>query len=159
VIVPPVQLEGAPISSSRVREALLRGNVREAAHLLGRPYHVRGLVATGQRRGQSLGFPTANLEQVATLVPADGVYAVHVPRGERIWSGAANVGPNPTFGEYARKVEVHLLDFQGNLYGETLVVQFIERLRATRPFGSAAQLVEQLRKDVEQARRVTRPTT
>ncbi|HZY88712.1 MAG TPA: riboflavin kinase, partial [Gemmataceae bacterium] len=99
-------------------------------------------------------FPTANLEQVPTLLPGDGVYAVRVPRGETAWPGAANVGPNPTFGEHARKVEVHLIGFAGDLYGDELAVDFVRRLRDTRPFGSAAELVEQLRRDVEQARRL-----
>ncbi len=154
VVVPPWQLDGAPVSSSRVRQALLGGIVRDAANLLGRPYSLRGLVGRGQRRGQALGFPTANLEQLETLVPGNGVYAVRVDLGrEGFWAGAANIGPNPTFAEHARKVEVHLIDYHGDLYGQMLSVEFLERLRETRPFASAALLVEQLHKDVEQARR------
>ncbi len=158
VVVPPLQIDEVAVSSSRVRDALLRGDVQAAANLLGRPYHLSGTVGGGQRRGQSLGFPTANLEQVATQVPADGVYAVRVLLGKTTYSGAANIGPNPTFGEQARKIEVHLIDFQGYLYGQTLSVHFIARLRDTRPFASVAGLVEQLRQDVEQARRLTKPT-
>src|SRR5262249_31250840 len=109
-------LDGKPVSSSRVRAALVSGDVREAARLLGRNYRLHGRVGTGQRRGQSLGFPTANLDQMPTLVPGDGVYAVRVKWAGRAWTGAANVGPNPTFREQARKVEVHLLEFQGDLY-------------------------------------------
>ncbi len=151
-VVPPVILDGVEVSSSRVRSALTAGAVREAAALLGRPYRLHGLVGTGQRRGQKLGFPTANLEPMRTLVPGDGVYAVRVPHQGKMWTGAANVGPNPTFGENARKVEVHLIDFRGDLYGRPLAVDFIERLRDTRSFGSAGELVEQLRRDVEGAR-------
>lgn len=154
VVVAPVLRGGAPVSSSRVRDALLRGAVGEAAALLGRPYRLRGTVGTGQRRGQALGFPTANLTQAATLLPGDGVYAVRVSWRGGVWPGAANVGPNPTFGEQARKVEVHLMGFQGDLYGQTLDVDFVERLRDTRPFAGVAQLAEQLRRDVEQARRL-----
>jgi riboflavin kinase/FMN adenylyltransferase len=151
-VVPPVVVDGVEVSSSRVRAFLAAGAVREAAALLGRPYRLHGIVGTGQRRGKNLGFPTANLERLSTLVPGDGVYAVRVPIDNVVWSGAANVGPNPTFGENARKVEIHLIGFHGDLYGAALAVDFIERLRDTRPFANVAELVEQLRRDVEQAR-------
>ena len=152
-VVPPFLLDGVPVSSSRVRAALVRGAVREAAVRLNRPYHLRGTVAVGRRRGQTLGFPTANLEQTETLVPGDGVYAVRVERLGTTWPGAANVGPNPTFGEHARKVEVHLIGFHGDLYGQGLAVDFVERLRDTLPFRGPEELAAQLRQDVEQARR------
>ncbi len=151
-VVPPVVLDGQEVSSSRIRAALLRGAVEEAAGLLGRPHRLHGIVGTGQRRGQALGFPTANLEQLQTLAPGDGVYAVRVPVRGTLHPGAANVGNCPTFGEAARKVEVHLLDFHGDLYGQPLAVDFVRRLRDTRPFAGVPQLVEQLRRDVEQAR-------
>jgi riboflavin kinase/FMN adenylyltransferase len=153
-VVPPLQQEGVPVSSSRVRNALLRGEVRAAAVLLGRPYRLRGTVASGQKRGRTLGFPTANLEDVETLVPGDGVYAVRAHQAGSPWPGAANIGPNPTFGEKTRKVEVHLIDFDGDLLGQQLAVDFVDRLRDTRPFAGPAQLVEQLRADVAQARRI-----
>ncbi len=155
-VVPPVILDGIEVSSSRVRSALTSGNVREAAALLGRPYRLHGLVGSGQRRGQKLGFPTANLEQMRTLIPSDGVYAVRVPYEGQRWPAAANIGPNPTFGENARKVEVHLIGFQGDLYGRPLAIDFIERLRDTRPFKSVAELIEQLRHDIVQAERIAR---
>jgi riboflavin kinase/FMN adenylyltransferase len=154
VLVPPFLVAGRPVSSSRVRAALLRGDVREAAGLLDRPYRIRGTVGAGQHRGRTLGFPTANLEQVPTLVPGDGVYAVRAAAQDRTWPGAANVGPNPTFGEQTRKVEVHLLDFQGELYGVPLAVDFVDRIRDTRPFAGPAQLVAQLRQDVDRAREI-----
>jgi riboflavin kinase/FMN adenylyltransferase len=154
IIVPSLLVDGVPVSSSRVRNALLKGQVREAASLLARPYRIRGTVATGQRRGQGLGFPTANLEQVPTLVPGDGVYAVRAGWRGQVWPGAANIGPNPTFGEQARKVEVHLIGFKGDLYGQALTVDFVDRLRDTRPFAGKDQLVAQLHNDVEQARRL-----
>jgi riboflavin kinase/FMN adenylyltransferase len=151
-VVPPVLIEGEPVSSSRVRLALQRGEVAAVTVCLGRPYRLTGLVGTGQRRGASLGFPTANLERMETAIPADGVYAVRVERKGKTWPGAANIGPNPTFGENARKVEVHLIGFEGNLYGEVVSLDFIERLRDTRPFGSVNELIAQLRTDIEQAR-------
>src|SRR5262249_40412717 len=128
-IVPPLTTpDGVAVSSSRVRSALVQGQVREATALLARPYRVRGRVGLGQQRGRTLGYPTANLEQVETLIPRDGVYAVRVHRNGGSWPGAANLGPNPTFGEQARKVEVHLLDFHGELYGQILAMDFLERL-------------------------------
>jgi riboflavin kinase/FMN adenylyltransferase len=150
-IVPPLLLDGVRVSSSRVRTAVLAGDVREAERLLGRPYRLHGVVEPGQHRGQSIGFPTANLGQLATLCPGGGVYAVRVPVGAAVWPGAANVGPNPTFGEQARKVEVHLIGFHGDLYGQPLAVDFIQRLRDTRSFPGVAELVAQLRQDVEQS--------
>lgn len=150
-----VAADGTIVSSSRVRAALDRGDVRRATNLLGRPYHLTGTVRRGVARGQALGFPTANLNEIRTLVPRDGVYAVRVENERDSWAGAANVGPNPTFGENVRKVEVHLIGFAGDLYGCRLALNFLERLRDTRPFASPTLLVEQLRRDVEQAGQVS----
>jgi riboflavin kinase/FMN adenylyltransferase len=150
--VPPFLVDGVPVSSSRVRNYLTSGDVRAAAGLLGRPYRLRGIVGTGQRRGRVLGFPTANLEDIRTVVPGNGVYAVHARLGDASWPGAANVGPNPTFGEQARKVEVHLIDFDGDLYGEPIAVDFLTRLRDTRPFSGVPDLVKQLTEDVHSVR-------
>jgi riboflavin kinase/FMN adenylyltransferase len=154
VVMPPLELDGVSVSSSRVRDALLAGDVRRAASLLGRSYLLRGIVGTGQRRGQTLGFPTANLERIESLIPGDGVYAVRVQHAGQVWPGAANVGSNPTFGEQVRKVEVHLIDFQGDLHGRPLAVEFVERLRDTRRFAGVDDLVRQLHADVDRARRV-----
>jgi riboflavin kinase/FMN adenylyltransferase len=153
-VVPSLQLDGLPVSSSRVRKALVEGNVRGAARLLGRPYSIRGVVGTGEQRGRQLGFPTANLEDVKTLLPGDGVYAVQAELACGSFLGAANIGPNPTFGERARKIEVHLLDFVGDLYGQELRVTFHERIRGTRKFASAAELAEQIQQDVAAVRRM-----
>ncbi len=154
VVVSPLQAEGKTVSSSRVRDELLQGAVRHAQVLLGRPFRLVGVVRRGQQRGQTLGFPTANLEEVVTLVPRDGVYAVRVFYKDQAYAGAGNIGPNPTFGEQARKIEVHLLDFAGDLYGQTLAVDFIERLRDTQPFASVADLLKQLKADVARTRQL-----
>jgi riboflavin kinase/FMN adenylyltransferase len=151
-VVPPVSAEGAPISSSRIRDALARGEVTAAARLLGRCYRLHGRVCTGQKRGRTLGFPTANLDPLFTFAPGDGVYAVRVVRPDGVWAGAANIGANPTFGEQSRKVEVHLIGCSGDLYGEDLAVDFVARLRDTRTFAGVDDLLAQLRRDVEQAR-------
>ncbi len=140
-----------PISSSRVRAALLAGDVALAADLLGRSYRVVGTVVTGARRGRTIGFPTANLADVPTVLPGNGVYAVRTVVNGTVWPGAANVGPNPTFGDDARKVEVHLIGFTGDVYGSRLPVEFVAKLRDTRSFAGAAELVEQLSRDMAAA--------
>jgi riboflavin kinase/FMN adenylyltransferase len=155
--VPPLEDDGQPISSSLVRKAIATGDVSAAARFLGRPYRISGRVVTGQRRGQTIGFPTANLGEVSTLVPAHGVYAVRVEHAGQIWPAAANIGPNPTFGEADQKIEIHLIGFTGDLYGQTLAVAFIERLRAVQQFSGVNELVQQLHADVEAARRAVQP--
>jgi riboflavin kinase/FMN adenylyltransferase len=133
---------------------LAGGNVREAARLLNRRYSIRGTVGAGQRRGRTIGFPTANLENVSVLLPADGVYAVRIQL-DGVWhAGAANIGSNPTFGENTRKIEVHLLDFSGDLYGRKLQVEFVERIRDTRSFANSGELTDQLFDDVNTVRRI-----
>ena len=153
-LLPAVEIEGKPVSTSRVRQEVLAGAVEHARLLLGRPYRLLGVVGTGQRRGQTLGFPTANLNQVENLVPGNGVYAVRVHHHGSTWPGAANVGPNPTFGEHARKVEVHLLGFDGDLYGRTLAVDFVAKVRDTRRFESADELGQQIDEDIRKVRMI-----
>jgi riboflavin kinase/FMN adenylyltransferase len=152
--VPPLLLEGRPISSSWVRQELLQGQVARARLLLGRPYRLRGRVVPGQRRGQQLGFPTANLDDVATLVPGDGVYAGRADLAGVSWPAAISIGPNLTFGEAVRKVEAHLIGFRGELYGQALALDFVERLRDLRSFADPAELRRQLAADIEQVRRL-----
>src|SRR5262249_30430859 len=115
---------------------------------------IRGLVVHGAARGAGLGFPTANLDEVDTLIPADGVYAARAwPEGyPGPVAAACHVGPNATFGEQVRKVEAHLIDFDGDLYGRVVALDMLRRLRGTRPFDSLDDLLAQIRDDVEQAR-------
>jgi riboflavin kinase/FMN adenylyltransferase len=150
--VPQVVLNGEPVSSSRVRAALLSGDVSRAAELLNRNYRIAGTVITGAKRGRTIGFPTANLGDVPTVLPGNGVYAVRAGVDGRVWPAAANVGPNPTFGEDARKIEVHLIDFAGDVYGKPMEVEFVARLRDTRPFNGVEELTGQLRADVAAVR-------
>lgn len=152
--VPAFALNGRPVSSSRVRDALMEGNLTEATELLGRNYRLSGVVGTGAKRGRTIGFPTANLGQVETLLPGNGVYAVRVETPAGRFGGAAHIGPNATFGEDVRQVEVYLLDFAGDLYGQTLNVEFIAKLRGTQKFAGVDALIEQMRKDVAEARRL-----
>jgi riboflavin kinase / FMN adenylyltransferase len=154
IVVPPVQHDGTNVASSRVRGALLKGDVKLASELLGRPYRLQGTVVTGQGRGRGLGFPTANLASIETLLPADGVYAVRVEHADFRGPGAANVGANPTFGETSRKVEVHLIGYSGNLEGQSLVVEFTEKLRETKAFGGPEELKKQLELDIARAKEI-----
>lgn len=151
--VPEHAFDGEAVSSSRVRAALDAGDVARAAQLLGRAYRIAGVVVTGAQRGRTLGFPTANLGDVPTLLPANGVYAVRALVGGESWPAAANVGPNPTFGEDARKIEVHLIGFSGDVYGQPMAVEFAARLRDTRPFAGVAELTAQLQKDIADAKK------
>jgi riboflavin kinase/FMN adenylyltransferase len=153
-VVPPVQVDGAETSSSRVRAALAAGDVRAAEELLGRPYRLRGVVGTGERRGRTIGYPTANLTEVTTVVPGDGVYAAVVQADGGTWPAMVNVGGNPTFGEHARKIEAYVIGFSGDLYGKALSLDFVERLRPTRTFGGVGELTEQLGRDAARAREV-----
>jgi riboflavin kinase/FMN adenylyltransferase len=152
--VPAFTIGDRPVSSSRVREAIAAGDISAANELLGRPYRITGHVVAGARRGRTIGFPTANLECVETIIPAVGVYAVAVSIQSAVLPGAANIGSNPTFGEDARKIEVHLIDFDGDLYGQTVDVDFVAKLRDTKKFASVDALIEQMRADVATARRI-----
>lgn len=154
-VVPPVSAGGQPISSSRVRTAIRRADLDEARACLGRPYSARGVVVRGDGRGKGLGFATANLRigERDKLIPPEGIYAVRAQLRSGTFRGALHLGPRPTFKGSAPTIELHLLDFDRDIYGEDLRVDFIRRLREIRPFASAAELVEQMKEDVEAARR------
>jgi riboflavin kinase/FMN adenylyltransferase len=152
-VVPVRPVEGA--SSTRVRELLHEGDIVGAAQILGRPAEVDGTVVVGDERGGTLGFPTANLSlEPNVLVPAFGIYAGAAASGR----AAISIGTNPHYGGLERRIEAHLLDFAGNLYGERLVVELWQRLRDERAFESEAELVEQIARDVEATRAATRPS-
>jgi riboflavin kinase/FMN adenylyltransferase len=158
-VVEPVTVNGVVASSSRIREYILEGRVGAARALLGRPFDLDGVVVKGDGRGRSIGFPTANVDTHGELLPASGVYAVRVRTGERWHGGAANIGTKPTFGGSAVTVEVHLLDWSGDLYGQEVRVEFLERLRAERRFASVSELTAQIQRDVEEARVVLARTS
>lgn len=150
-----VYLEGEAVSSTRIRRALLDGDVALAARLLGRPYQMTGLVARGNQLGRGLGFPTINVAPDNELIPRDGVYATRVGLpGMATLRGVTNVGTRPTLYEtWDRVVESHILDFEGDVYGERVELGFVERLRDERKFAGMMQLAEQIARDVAQARR------
>jgi riboflavin kinase/FMN adenylyltransferase len=147
------------ISSTRIRHLLAGGKVEEAARLLGRPYLLRGEVVLGDRRGRSIGFPTANVSvDPAVIVPARGVYAGLVRVGKDVHAACTNVGVAPTFERGESRVEAYLLDFQGDLYGRIVDVSFAHRVRSERRFSGVEELKEQIARDVEEARRITNDT-
>ncbi|MCL2449637.1 MAG: bifunctional riboflavin kinase/FAD synthetase [Polyangiaceae bacterium] len=144
-----------PYSSTRARDAIVAGDLAEAANVLGRPHALTGIVARGDARGRKLGFPTANLEAIAELLPPDGVYAVTVDGavpGQSVL-GVTNIGLRPTVSNAGRRtVETFLLDFDGDLYGVALWVRLRARLRGEEKFGSLEELRRQIDRDVERAR-------
>jgi riboflavin kinase/FMN adenylyltransferase len=153
-VVAPVEIDGALVSSSRVRGLIAAGDLGAANRLLSQPYRIRGIVTHGAGRGAKIGFPTANLAGIDTLLPAVGVYAGRAwVSGER-WPAAINLGTSPTFGDHSIRVEIHLIGQHESLYGQPMEVDFLARLRDIRPFPSVDALVVQLGADVAEAKRV-----
>ena len=141
------------ISSTCIRALISGGEVTEAAGLLGRPYVLRGEVVVGDKRGRSIGFPTANvMPDTDAVIPARGVYAGFVRFGEEEYAACTNVGVAPTFGRTESRVEAYLLDFEGDLYGRVVDVGFVKRIREERRFSGVDELIGQIRRDVEEAR-------
>jgi len=159
-VVDAVRDNGQPISSTLIRTALAHGDLESATRWLGRRYSIRGTVVRGAGRGRTIGIPTINLAPPDSrkLLPPDGVFAVMVTVGQRAtghverFGGMMNQGPRPTFGEQARALEVHLFDFDGELYGETVDVEWVRRLRDVQAFPSREALVAQLERDRQAAR-------
>ena len=152
-VVPAVDFGGQPVSSSRIRRAVAGGDLASAAAMLGRPYGVVGRVGQGERRGRLLGVPTINLSELSPrkLLPPDGVYAVRVEWRGGGAGGMMNQGPRPTFHDGRRVLEAHIFDFDGDLYGEWVRIEWVERLRDIERFGSLDQLQQQLERDRAQA--------
>ena len=145
------------ISSTRLRYAILNGNIKMAIRLLGRPYDVSGTVIPGKHRGTALGIPTANINPEKELIPTEGVYAVIVQLEDNRYKGILNIGFNPTFSDSERSIEVYILDFSENIYGKSMKVFFIDRIRDEVKFDTPEQLVGQIKKDVEQALVILNP--
>jgi riboflavin kinase/FMN adenylyltransferase len=153
-VIKAVRLETDIVSSTRLRLTILEGNVRKAASLLGRPYNVSGLIVHGKNRGSLMGFPTANIKPDKSLIPASGVYAAMVSLHDALYQAVLNIGHNPTFSDEDLSIEVHLLDFRGEIYGERLNILFIDRLRDEIKFDGPEKLIEQIKQDVVQARAI-----
>ncbi len=156
-----VALDGLIISSTRIREAIRQGDLDHASQMLGRPYALCGQIVTGDRLGRQLGFPTANLDATALSLPPNGVYAALTQVNEQRYRVALNIGRRPTLNSPAPalRVEAHLLDFAGDLYGRELEVEVGDRLREEKKFTSPEQLKEQIARDVQSIRAKDRPQT
>jgi riboflavin kinase/FMN adenylyltransferase len=153
-VVPAVHIDDELVSSSRIRQLISQGAVETAARLLTEPYRLRGMVSHGAGRGMKIGFPTANLEEIDTILPATGVYAGRAYVAEQCRPAAIHIGSNPTFADRRLKVEVHLLDYKESLYGTVVEVDFLSRLRDIESFAGAAELRQQLARDVAQAKTI-----
>jgi riboflavin kinase/FMN adenylyltransferase len=152
--IPISKISADRISSTRIRELVMDGRVRDAQKLLGRHYQIKGVVVTGRNRGgKLLGFPTANINLHDELSPKPGVYAVTVEAVGRMYQGVANIGYSPTFEDNEFTVEVHLLDFDTDIYGQTIRINFVKRIRDEIKFSSIDELSDQITKDVSFARR------
>jgi riboflavin kinase/FMN adenylyltransferase len=152
-ILEPLRAGSKVYSSTRIRQTLLQGDVNGVVSVLGRHFTLDGRVVGGDGRGRKLGFPTANLSTTKELLPREGVYAVRVRHGRRMYDAVANLGRRPTFAGAEPSLEIHLLDFAGGLYGARLRIYFVERLRDEQRFPSVAALQAAVKADIEQARR------
>ena len=147
-VVPPTQLNGLPVHSTRIRQAIGRGDLGLASQLLGRTYSLRGTIVPGDGRGRQIGFPTANIEPGAQLCPPNGVYAIRAKLVNRWLDGVLNIGIRPTFDGTKFQVESHLFDFDEDVYDETIEIFFIEKIRNERKFSDIQTLVQQIHRDI-----------
>jgi riboflavin kinase / FMN adenylyltransferase len=150
-IVEPILVQGTRISSSRIRQLIEEGRVNEVEPMLGRYHFVSGNVVSGHRRGRELGFPTANLATTTEVVPGDGIYASIMELNNRRWLSVSSLGRNPTFGEGAHTIETFILDFAQDIYGESVALSFVQRIRDERKFYQIENLVSQMHQDVKAA--------
>ena len=153
--IQPADGQAPRISSTHIRELVMNGHMEAARKILGRHYQIRGRVASGRNRGgRLLGFPTANINLQDELCPKTGIYAVTVEHDRQIYMGVANIGYSPTFDDHIFTIEVHILDFDRNIYGDPIRVNFIQRLRDEIKFDGIEALSVQIRKDIDHARRI-----
>ncbi|GIK69731.1 MAG: bifunctional riboflavin kinase/FAD synthetase [Bacteroidetes bacterium] len=154
--IPAKDVDNVNISSTKIREALNKGEVKVASAFLGRPYELSGVVVEGNKLGRTMGFPTANIfvNDKHKMIPADGVYAVRVLLENEQYKGMLNIGFGPTVQFSEKKIEVHLFNFSGDIYNKKVKVEFIEKLRDEKNFGSVEKLKEQLIKDAEIAQKI-----
>jgi len=150
-VVPPMIIDGEVISSTAIRKALAEGDMKRVRNLFGRPFSLHGRVIAGARRGVELGFPTANLDiDPGQALPTEGVYVSRAHIDDQAHPAMTNIGKRPTFGSSQRVVEVYLLDYHSNLYGQELAIDIIERLREEKRFDTPEQLKKQIAEDVKQ---------
>jgi len=154
-VVEPIYIDNTLVSSTSIRNLVQEGNLYEAKKFLGRDYQICGTVIKGKNRGRELlGFPTANLEPIDELIPRKGVYVVTVVINDKTYDGVTNIGYNPTFSNNILSVETHLLDFSGDILGEKIKVNFLQRLRDEKSFDNIKELSDQIAQDIRQARKL-----
>jgi len=153
------EMQGAVVSSSRIRSNIEAAELELAAQLLGRPYSITGEVIHGEKRGRKMNFPTANIDVADLAHPPVGIYAVRASTDTQQWNGAAYLGYRPTFQGRSLLLETHLLNTHEDLYGQSLCIEFIQRIREDRTFTGADDLAQQIAKDCEQARKILTSTT
>lgn len=153
-VLDPILLDGVRISSSRIRQLVEEGRVDEVRPMLGRYHFVSGRVVTGHRRGQELGFPTANIASQTEVIPLNGIYATLIQLKSQQWLSVSSVGVNPTFGAGPRTVESFILDFEGDIYGESVKLSFVRRIRDEKKFAMVKDLIAQMHEDVKCAKAV-----
>ena len=155
-VIPPVKIDGIIVSSTAIREFVKKGDMTMVRKMLGRFYQIRGVVREGKRRGGPVvGFPTANLSiNPEDLCPKPGVYAVQVIHGEKLYKGVVNIGFNPTFGDGKLGAEVHIFNFDKDIYGHEIKVNLVERIRDEKRFSGPKELAKQIKKDIERAQEI-----
>jgi riboflavin kinase / FMN adenylyltransferase len=153
-VLDPILLDGIRISSSRIRQLVEEGRVDEVRRMLGRYHFVSGRIVTGHRRGQELGFPTANIASQTEVIPLNGIYATSIQFKNKRWLSVSSVGVNPTFGDGPRTVESFILDFGDDIYGEWVKLSFVQRIREEKKFVMINDLIAQMHEDVKRAKAV-----
>jgi riboflavin kinase/FMN adenylyltransferase len=154
-VIPPVVLDGQVVSSSAIRQALAQGDMKKTEKLFGRLFSLNGQVVSGDRRGRGLGFPTANLElKPEQALPSDGVYVTIAHVGHELMPSVTSIGVRPTFGGDKRLVETYIIDYKGELLGQRLTIDLVDRLRDEKRFDTVEELKSQMGRDVEQARQI-----
>ncbi len=150
-VVPPTEIDGAPVHSTRIREALAQGDLQQSAQLLGRPYSLIGNVVHGDGRGREIGFPTANIETQNQVYPPNGVYAIRAKLEERWLDGVLNIGMRPTFNGTNIQVEGHFFNFDETIYGKLVEIFFVKKIRSERKFPNIEFLIQQIQRDIAAA--------
>ena len=150
-VVPPTEIDGAPVHSTRIREALAQGDLQQSAQLLGRPYSLIGNVVHGDGRGRKIGFPTANIETQNQVYPPNGVYAIRAKLEERWLDGVLNIGMRPTFNGTNIQVEGHFFNFDEIIYGKLVEIFFVKKIRSERKFPNIEFLIQQIQRDIAAA--------
>ena len=150
-VVPPTEIDGAPVHSTRIREALAQGDLQQSSQLLGRPYSLIGTVVHGDGRGREIGFPTANIETQNQVYPPNGVYAIRAKLEERWLDGVLNIGMRPTFNGVNIQVEGHFFNFDEIIYGKLVEIFFVKKIRSERKFPNIEFLIQQIQRDIAAA--------